>query len=198
MRDCLFLVVIMIKEAHYMKKRLLQFPLNEVDFNNLYKLYYSKLCKYAWYLVNNTDLAEEIVQDFFTKLWHKQQQLKNIQSIESYFFQSVKNAAFTAYTRQQKENNEKEELKKTQTIENNTLFDEAFFLQKLEQAIILLPKKTRIIYCLKYKEGLSYDEIAQYLKISERTVETHLYRALKKLRLKLQPFKDNFYKNASA
>lgn len=181
-----------------MQKNLTQFPLSEAAFNKLYKAFYPKLCKYAWYLVNNTYMAEEIVQEFFTKLWHKQKHLKQIESIESYFFRSVKNAAFTAYKKQHQENERKEKLETLPQVENTEQFDEAYFLLKLDEAINRLPAKTRIIYCLKYKEGLSYDEIAKHLDISERTVDTHLYRGLKKLRQELQPYKTDFYKNERA
>lgn len=168
-----------------------QFPVSSETFNELYKAYFVKLCKYAYYLVNSREGAEELVQEFFTVLWHKQNKVHISTSLESYFFRSVKNAAFNLIQKQKREQERLEKIPDPET--ENKEINRDYFLLKLEEAIAKLPGKTRLVYCLRYKEGLVYSEIAAYLSISERTVETHLYRALKQLKKQLMPYKMAFY-----
>lgn len=76
------------------------------------------------------------------------------------------------------------------TDEDNT--DENKFMVKaiIESAIETLPKKAKEIFRLAKQEGLSIKEIADYLKISNKTVENQLTIAYKKLRQHLQAFKN--------
>ena len=61
------------------------------SFETLFHQYYRYLCVYAEKITQNHDVAEEIVQDFFVRLWEKREQLSINSSIKSYFFRSVKN-----------------------------------------------------------------------------------------------------------
>lgn len=167
------------------------FIVNEKSFSNLYENYYVRLCRFVYFYVNSKDLAEEVVQDFFTALWEKRNRLIIKTNIESYLYIAVKNEAFGKLKKRMKAN--KNEGLKENDEDSVPVFDTEVFNRKLEQAIGTLPDKCRMIYCLKYIEGLTGKEIAHYLEISEKTVETQIYRALNKLRRELAPFKTEFF-----
>ena len=60
----------------------------------------------------------------------------------------------------------------------------------LEEAVNLLPEQRRLVYQLKYRTGLSYDEIADKLTISKNTVRNHLAKALEDIRAYLSKYAD--------
>jgi RNA polymerase sigma-70 factor (ECF subfamily) len=53
-----------------------------------------------------------------------------------------------------------------------------------------LPKKSKEIFRLSKQEGLSNIEIANYLKLSKKTIENQLTIAYKKMRQYLEPYKN--------
>jgi RNA polymerase sigma-70 factor (ECF subfamily) len=167
------------------------FIINEQSFNDLYENYYVRLCRFVYYYVNCKDTAEEIVQDFFTGLWEKRNRLIIKTNIKSYLYISVKNEAFSKLKKLMKI--DKSEGLKADDEGSVQDLDIELFKRKLEQAMGNLPEKCRMIYCLKYIEGLTGKEISRYLEISEKTVETQIYRALNKLRRELAPFKTKFF-----
>lgn len=167
------------------------FRITKESFNEWYKKYYARLCRFAYYYVNTKDMAEEIVQDVFTGIWAKQHQIHISTSIESYLYIAVKNEAFSRLKKRVKTQT-LEELPLTEN-EGKQHFDAVSFTQKLERVLDTLPEKCRLIYRLKFMEGLTNREISHYLDLSEKTVETQVYRALIKLRKQLAPHLTKFY-----
>ena len=166
--------------------------INEQFFNDLYRKYYVKLCRFAYYYLNSKELAEEIVQDLFLAFWDKREKITIDSNLESYLYISVRNAAFSKSRRiNGKDNNWEDDIKDTEDSAHQ--FNEELFSRKLKIAVSNLPERCRLVYCLKYIEGLTHTEIAQYLNIREKTIETQLYRALLKLRKELAPFRMEFY-----
>ncbi len=161
-------------------------------FGEMYKKYYVRLCRFAYYYLNSKELAEETVQDFFTVLWDRRSKIIIDDNIESYFFVSIRNAAFSRIRKARNINNINVQIDAA-IVDSQNDFNEEIFKKRLEGAIKKLPEKCRIIYCLKYIEGLTYSEISDYLNISEKTIETQIYRALLKLRKELNPFRFEFY-----
>lgn len=167
------------------------FVITEESFNELYNKYYIRLCRFVYYYVKSKDTAEEIVQDVFTEIWARQKSLQVRTNIESYLFIAVKNKAFSKLKKGIKTDTIDALIQTGNRVSQS--FDEESFKRKLERVITTLPDKCRLIYSLKYIEGLTTSEIARYLEISEKTVETQIYRALIKLRKQLAPFVTEFY-----
>ncbi|NMB70712.1 MAG: sigma-70 family RNA polymerase sigma factor [Bacteroidales bacterium] len=69
---------------------------NKDAFESLFKSFYPGLCFYAYHLTNDSFLAEEIVQDVFTKLWKEREKIRIRESIRSYLYKSVHNSAINA------------------------------------------------------------------------------------------------------
>ena len=64
---------------------------DEKAFEILFHRYYGYLCLFATKIINDDVAAEEIVQDFFVKLWDKRENIHIESSIKNYLFRSVKN-----------------------------------------------------------------------------------------------------------
>ncbi len=167
--------------------------IDERSFKELFYGFYSRLCRYTYYILGSKEHAEEIIQDLFTRIWEQRRKLYIEGSIESYLFISARNAAYN-YLKSDLHKKQREEVYSLQE-EQNEIFDRELFLEKLQQALSFLPEQCREIYCLKNMEGLTYKEIAEYLEISEKTVEVQIYRALKKLRKLMGKDKNRFYQN---
>ena len=164
-------------------------------FEFLFHEYYGYLCLYASKILNNPDAAEEIVQDFFVRLWEKREQLFIETSVKNYFFRSVKNLCINSIQ------HDKIKAKHAQKIisqtEINTSVDESFvefdLAEKIEESIQSLPQKRREIFRLSREEGLKYREIAEKLNVSVKTVETQMSLAIKILREKLKKYSTFFF-----
>jgi len=167
---------------------------DEKAFEKLFHRYYGQLCLFASRILQDETSAEEIVQDFFVKLWEKRKQLSIETSVKSYLYRSIRNLCFNLI----EHNNIK--LKHAQSVIakhetyyiNDDGFNEVDLAQKIEESIQALPEKRREIFRLSREEGLKYREIAEKLNISIKTVEAQMGLAFKTLREKLKHYKSNF------
>ncbi len=167
---------------------------NEKAFEKLFHRYYGHLCLFASRIIQNDNAAEEIVQDFFVKLWEKRKQFSIETSVKSYLFRSIKNLCLNFIQ------HNKTKLRYAQSIlaevSNNQTDDDSFteinLAEKIEESIQSLPTKRREIFRLSREEGLKYREIAEKLNISIKTVETQMGLAIKTLRDKLKSYNTFF------
>ena len=167
---------------------------DEKAFEILFRKYYGHLCLFATKIINDDVAAEEIVQDFFVKLWEKREQLFIETSIKNYFFRSVKNLCINFIQHNKTKLRYAQivisEVENQFTDDNN--YPEIDLTLKIEESINSLPEKRREIFRLSRQEGLKYHEIAQKLNISIKTVETHMSLAIKTLREKLKNYSSFF------
>lgn len=164
---------------------------NETVFEQLFKKHFRELHAYAFSLLKDWDVAEEIVQALFLKLWEKNE-WPNIQnSIKSYLYKSVYHDSLN-YIRRQKVQ-QRYQTTTAYSMKNHT--DDAAGKLKLSElerhlykALNKLPEKCRAIFHLSRFEELKYQEIANQLNISIKTVETHMGKALRILRKEMKEF----------
>lgn len=160
-----------------------------VAFEELYERYWSKLYSAAYKRLSNREAAEEIVQDIFTSLWIKRSALAINSSFENYLYSSVKYMVFASF---QKESNRKAYesyfIHVNSVVDNSTIeeIDSNELKRNVSSEVEKLPEKCRKVYELSRKEFRSNKEIAFFLGISEKTVENHLTRALRTLRMNLK------------
>ncbi|WP_462317894.1 RNA polymerase sigma-70 factor [Marinilabilia sp.] len=162
----------------------------------LYSNYYSALCQYALKFVSDPGIAEDIVAQIFFRLYEKRKDFE-LKNVRSYLFQSVRNASLN-HIRDHKESLAIENQEELFDFPGSAVFQiyaeglENMFLKDavdaLEKAMADLPPQTREVFRLSRFEQLSTKEIAARLGISFNTVETHISRALKKLRIALKDF----------
>jgi RNA polymerase sigma-70 factor (ECF subfamily) len=135
------------------------------------------------------DAAEDLVQDVFMRVWVARETSPIDESLQAYLFRAVRNRCI----------NYLEHLKVKASYEAREMIDlqirEATFFQSPEQLLIQqeqldrvqeeidkLPEKSREVFKMAYYEDKKAAEIAEELRLSVRTVETQIYKALKTLR----------------
>ncbi|MCU4162385.1 RNA polymerase sigma-70 factor [Carboxylicivirga caseinilyticus] len=172
----------------------INFNFNNLDnindwFDVLFKEYYQSLCRFALTIVPYENLAEEAVQNVFVYLWEKRKTLLIKTNVKGLLYQSVYNESIRLRKRRlQNKNYEAEYLQQLlPEFENSDQPDLDFIKTAISNAIINLPEKCRDIFIMRRKEGLTNEEIANYLGISVKTVESQMTIALKKLRTELTP-----------
>jgi RNA polymerase sigma-70 factor (ECF subfamily) len=165
--------------------------LNKEDyhaFEKLFHLSYHPLLSFCLKLVPSHGVAEELVSEVFVKIWKNRRRIVIASSGKSYLFTSVRNMAFD-YMRKEKKSvwaDLSEAKSYPSELCNPHQLSELEELQlRIEHAISKLPKKCRLIFQLSRDEGMKYNEIADMLKLSPKTIETQMGRALKALRLSL-------------
>ena len=124
--------------------------------------------------------------DMFTHLWQKRDGLADVASIEKFLYVSTKNKAIDNL-RLKKElitldgggENYKEFI--TQRDPEKLLIEKELF-DTINEAILALPEKCRLVYRMVKEEGLKYKEVAELLDISPKTVDNQVNHAMKKIR----------------
>lgn len=163
-------------------------------FDEIFRMYYEPLCRYCFQFVYDKDTTEEIVQEFFVRLWEQRKTIVIEKSFVAYLYVAVKNTALN-YLQKNKTRRLYEQTYvdiKTESLkEDKVLLDDeinALVKKGMEQ----LPEKCRLVFYLSRNEGLSNEEIANYLNISYKTVENQITKAFHKLREALKPMVEHF------
>ena len=159
-------------------------------FEQLFRRYYAPLVVYANKYVSSMDLAREIVQDFFVRLYEKRHTLSIDVSMKSYLYRSVYNCCINYINQRNIQDKHLKNIDLERNDEEN-LENEIYSVElqyKILEVIEELPSKCRRIFKMNRLEGLKNDEIAVQLNLSKRTVETQISKALKILRKKLADY----------
>lgn len=151
---------------------------NLAAFEVLFDELYPKLYNYILKMSNNHDVAEDIVQNAFIKLWERKNTANSELSIENYLITICRNEYFHFLRKKKKEKRLLDELKHSIIFEIITEKEYDVRLERLEKAIEELPLRTREAFVLSRYESLKYKEIALNMGISVKTVEKHISKAL--------------------
>lgn len=156
-------------------------------FTEIYNKYWRTLIALAYSHTKDKFLAEEIVQEVFLSLWNKKGAIK-INSLSAYLGTAVKFSIFKFHHRETLHSGVKEKIMKSAASAElqDDLFDYKFLQEYVNGIVDQLPEKCRLVYKLSREKEMSVREIAQEMHISEKTVEGHLTKALRVLRLNLK------------
>lgn len=155
------------------------------SFADLYRLFFARLYNFALLFVHKKEIAEETVNDVMMKLWNRREELMQVKNIETYLFVAVRNQSLNYISQYShlhislEPDQERGEIINLNDPEKELEWKEIYF--RLHQAIDQLPEQCRRVFKLVKEEGFRYKQVAEILNISPRTVETQLFRAIKKL-----------------
>jgi len=155
-------------------------------FREVYERYWDTLLRMAYQQTGDRSIAEEIVQDVFLGLWERRHQ-HIIQQVRHYLAKAVKFAVLKHILREKRRKELLAANFNPHSIQNDEAFLEARFLEEfINRVVDGLPEKCRNVFQKSRYEGLAIPEIAEQLGVAQKTVEGHLTKALKTIRLSLK------------
>jgi RNA polymerase sigma-70 factor (ECF subfamily) len=160
--------------------------LDEVVFEELFRSHFKGLTHFAVTYVKDGEAAREIVQEAFLNLWEKRTGIDLSKPVKSYLATSVRNRCLN-YLRDNKKYSS-DLLAIENAAEQPDKMVEAEIREKIAGSIGELPEKCREIFVLSRSENLKYQEIADRLQISVKTVEAQMSKALQHLRVRLTEY----------
>jgi RNA polymerase sigma-70 factor (ECF subfamily) len=156
----------------------------------IFRKYYSFLCKSIYRIIPDTQITEDIAQDVFYELWKKRKNLRINSSLKAYLKRAALNKALN-YIRDQKIDLRNAPPKEDLVSNNLNIFQslaEKDLQEEIEQAIDGLPDRCRLVFILSRFEEMTYQQIADSLDISIKTVENQISKALKTLKTALAAY----------
>ncbi|MEZ4970773.1 MAG: RNA polymerase sigma-70 factor [Flavobacteriaceae bacterium] len=160
----------------------------EKAFQQVVEDYYKKLLIYGYSFTHDYPQAQDIVQNVFLKLWERRQNINIRESFQGLLYKSVYNEYIDDYRRKKSSKTILEAYRDAlnYAIEdtNNQLVEDKIALIKKE--VEHLPPKCRQIFLLSKQEGLTNSEIASYLNISIKAVESQISNAYSLIRKKTE------------
>ena len=155
---------------------------------------YRRMYFHALRFVQNDEDAEDIVADVFCDLWKRIDEIDLDSGITTYLYRAVSTRALNCLRHKNISPVRIEALeavneKRMEFVAKENLDDEIYskeIRRGIRDAMKLLPDKCREVFMLSYINGLKSREIADAMNISVRTVEAHIYKALRFLRARLK------------
>jgi RNA polymerase sigma-70 factor, ECF subfamily len=164
---------------------------NESAFEMIFRTYYQPLCRYAYSFLQDKEEAEEVVQASFITVWEKRNNIAIETSLKSYLYRMVRNSCLNVIKHEKvKQQHVAHELAVSEVAyESVSQKIQAAELEvKITEAMKTLPEQCRLVFQLSRFEELKYQEIADQLQISVKTVENHMGKALKLMREQLKDY----------
>ncbi|GAB2581984.1 RNA polymerase sigma-70 factor [Spirosoma areae] len=164
---------------------------NEAVFETVFRQFYAPLCQYGRSIVKDEDEAEEAVQAVFLTLWERRDSLLITTSLKAYLYRSVHNRCLNrlkqvAIQADHREQAALEMYASDTSSAQAVLTDE--LAERLHTTIARLPEQCRRIFEMSRFDELRYQEIADQLGLSIKTVENQIGKALRILRTELSDY----------
>jgi RNA polymerase sigma-70 factor (ECF subfamily) len=140
---------------------------------------------YARVLLKDHDMAEEIVQDLFFRLWQGRENLKIESSLNGYLFRSVHNRSLHYIEHLKVVSRHAGEIAAEAPASSDSVTEDIYYSElqeKVTRVLDRLPERCRAIFRMSRFEGLKYNEIADKLSVSLKTVEADMGKALREFR----------------
>lgn len=152
----------------------------------LYLHYAPKVCNFTFHLLRDRTEAEDITHDIFLRIWERRADAGNILSFKNYLFRMTRNAIFNTLKKRQVAVKYRmltergaQEAHASETDERISTED---LLEMINLVIQNMPERRRQIFCMSRYDNMSYNDIAEKLAISPKTVQYHISGALAELR----------------
>lgn len=159
----------------------------EKAFKDLFDQEYNNLCRYALTYLQDSHLAEDVVQETFVKFWEQKKELVGTPNAKFYLVTAVRNNCISAIRKQQssglKFTEETPEPDPEPFITARQAQEDALQQsQKIAAALDQLPPKCKEVFLLVKLHGMSYKQAAETLDLSVKTIENQMGKAIKTLR----------------
>ena len=148
---------------------------DEHAFSELFHIYHQHLGAHIYRITDSVELAEEVVQDTFLKIWMNRETLSSVKNFKAYVFVVSKNHALNCLRRLAKERIAQKSIEdNAAALEIPDLVDNNEYYNLLDEAIDHLPAQQQKVYLLSRHDRLKYEEIAHKMGLSRETVKKYL------------------------
>lgn len=158
---------------------------DENAYKSIYALYGEAVFRVAVKYVKSEELAKDVSQEIFIKIWEKRDKLPDVQYFQAYLLQVARNESINVLRAASRSDIAKGEI--ARHFQDNPGFFEDETLQRdyrlfIKRTLDTLSPRSREIFLLCREQGHTYDEVAAALGISRNVVRNHMVGALKKFR----------------
>ncbi|MCC5907229.1 MAG: RNA polymerase sigma-70 factor [Balneolaceae bacterium] len=168
---------------------------DERAFEELFSIYFHYLHNVAYNRLQSKEVADDIVQEVFTDIWNNRNSLEIHTSFQAYLHQAVKNKVYKIIRHQTVRNKEmyirriyEEYYKKSSFPRVDASVRHEDLKSLVSRHLDELPEKSRTIFSMSRDDHYTHNEIAEQLNCSPKTVEYHIGKALKHLRVNLKDY----------
>lgn len=166
---------------------------DQAAFRLVYDKYRKRIYTFSLRLLKSAELAEEIVQETFLKIWLMEDELNKVSHLEPYLVTICRNKCLDVL-RQTAKALKSNHIRTQNWSESHNETEELILLQDtndlLQAGIERLPTQQKRVYQLCRQQGLKYEEAAAQMNISPLTVKTHMQQALRSLRVYMNTHTD--------
>lgn len=181
------------------KQEISEMGSDTIFFNQLFSEYHQRFVRFAYFYLQDLDVAEDITVDAFLYYWENRHSLTSVVNVPAYILTAIKHRSL----------NHLEHLQVRQGVEKQLIDEfswelsmritslkacepEEVFSEEIRhivrKTLSELPSKTREIFHLSREQNLTYKEIADRMGVSVKVVEFHMSKAIKVLRVSLKDY----------
>lgn len=172
-----------IEDSEILEKFSVEKTQNEA-FNLLLQKYQQKIYWHIRRLVIDHDDADDLVQETFVKVWKNLQNFRSDSQLYTWIYRIATNESITFLNRKKNRNNislDEVNSELAETLASSSYFDGDKIQRKLQEAVLTLPEKQRIIFNMKYFDDMKYEEISAVLGTTVGALKASFHIAVKKI-----------------
>lgn len=150
-------------------------------FKDVFIPYHEKLYRIAYRITNDSDIAQDLVQETYIKLWNNREKWATLKSAEAYAVVVLKNTCMDYLKKENRYNktalnNESEKIVDVDALEHK---DDEFYIKSIVNS---LPQQQQLAFWMKHWDGYSNEEIEKILGVSAVNLRVILSRARTKVK----------------
>ncbi|SOD15023.1 RNA polymerase sigma factor [Pedobacter xixiisoli] len=172
-----------VEDSEILSKFSVEKTQNEA-FNLLLQKYQQKIYWHIRRLVIDHDDADDLVQETFVKVWKNLHNFRSDSQLYTWIYRIATNESITFLNKKKNRNNislDEVNSELAETLSSSSYFDGDKIQRKLQEAVLTLPEKQRIIFNMKYFDDMKYEEISEVLGTSVGALKASFHIAVKKI-----------------
>jgi RNA polymerase sigma-70 factor (ECF subfamily) len=153
-------------------------------FNLLLKKYQQKIYWHVRRMVIDHDDADDLVQDVFIKVWKNLEGFRSDAQLYTWMYRIATNECITFLNKKKQKNNislDEVSFELADTLASSSYFDGDKAQMKLQQALLTLPDKQKLVFNMKYYDDMKYEEMSEVLGTSVGALKASFHLAVKKI-----------------
>ena len=156
----------------------------EASFNDLVQKYQERLYWHIRKIVLNHEDTDDVLQNTFMKVWKNVENFREESSLFTWLYRIATNESLTFINQRKRRTiaplNEVSDFLQA-NLEADEYFDGEDIQKKLQQAILLLPEKQRLVFNLRYFDEMPYQEMSEILETSVGALKASYHHAARKV-----------------